>query len=79
MDIKKYFIELSIPDRERMAEDCGTTLAHLRNVAYGKRCGEALAMNIEMFSGGAVTCEDLRPDLSEQWAYLRGTKKTGVA
>ena len=30
--------------------------------------------DIERASGGAVTCEQLRPDLAEQWAYLRGTK-----
>jgi DNA-binding transcriptional regulator YdaS (Cro superfamily) len=31
--------------------------------------------DIERATGGAVTCEELRPDLAEQWAYLRGTKK----
>ena len=30
---------------------------------------------IERATGGAVTCEELRPDLSEQWAYLRGTER----
>lgn len=29
--------------------------------------------DIERATGGAVACEDLRPDLAEQWAYLRGT------
>ena len=28
---------------------------------------------IEQATNGAVTCEDLRPDVD--WAYLRGTKK----
>lgn len=74
MDLKTYFINLPIPDRVRMAEACETTLGHLRNVAYGKLCGEDLAMNIEMFSAGAVTCEELRPDLADQWAYLRNSR-----
>jgi DNA-binding transcriptional regulator YdaS (Cro superfamily) len=29
---------------------------------------------VERATGGAVTCEELRPDLAEQWAYLRGTE-----
>jgi DNA-binding transcriptional regulator YdaS (Cro superfamily) len=33
-----------------------------------ERCSE-----IERASGGAVTCEDLRPDLADHWSYLRGT------
>lgn len=28
---------------------------------------------IERVTGGLVTCEELRPDLAEHWAYLRGT------
>jgi DNA-binding transcriptional regulator YdaS (Cro superfamily) len=28
---------------------------------------------IERATDGAVTCEELRPDLAEHWAYLRGT------
>lgn len=28
---------------------------------------------IERETNGAVRCEELRPDLAEQWAYLRGT------
>ena len=31
---------------------------------------------IERATNGAVTCEELRADLSEQWAYLRGTTPT---
>jgi len=35
-----------------------------------ERCSE-----IECATKGQVTCEELRPDLAEHWAYLRGTKK----
>ena len=31
--------------------------------------------DIERATNGAVTCEELRPDLADQWAYLRGTQK----
>jgi DNA-binding transcriptional regulator YdaS (Cro superfamily) len=31
--------------------------------------------DIEQATNGQVTCEELRPDLAEQWAYLRGTQK----
>jgi DNA-binding transcriptional regulator YdaS (Cro superfamily) len=35
-----------------------------------ERCPE-----IERATAGAVTCEELRPDLAAQWAYLRGAAK----
>ena len=34
-----------------------------------ERCSE-----IERATDGAVTCEELRPDLAEHWAYLRSSK-----
>lgn len=49
--------------QERFAEECGTTIGHLRNVAYGhKSCGPALARAIEERTEGAVTRRDMRPD-----------------
>lgn len=75
MDLKTYLSNLSSEAREALAFKCETTYPHMRNVAYGKTCGEDLAMRIEAATGGAVTCEDLRPDLAEQWTYLRGTAK----
>lgn len=35
--------------------------------------------DIEIATGGAVTCEELRPDLAAQWAYLRGTTEQAAA
>ena len=35
-----------------------------------ERCTE-----IERATSGRVTCEELRPDLADHWAYLRGSKK----
>ena len=36
-------------------------------------------IDIDRATQGAVTCEDLRPDLSDRWAYLRGTEKKEAA
>lgn len=70
MDLKSYLSGLEPADRDRFAERCGTTIGHLRNVAYGCRtASEALAIAIDRESGGVVTCEESRPDVD--WAYLR--------
>jgi len=70
-----YINPLSLGEREDFADRCGTSLQHVKNIGYGKRCGEKLAINIERESRGAVRCEWLRPDVD--WAYLRGTEKDG--
>lgn len=75
MDIRSHYLSLSAHEREAMASACQTTLGHLRNVAYGKACGETLAMNIDRYTAGKVTCEELRPDLAEQWAFLRNSRR----
>ncbi|MDB6061543.1 MAG: hypothetical protein JWM78_1646 [Verrucomicrobiaceae bacterium] len=71
---KNYLKGLSPEQKSDLAKRCSTTVGQLRQVACGARqAGESLAINIERESGGAVTCESLRPDVD--WAYLRGTKK----
>ena len=72
MDLKSFFLSLSKQDRAQFAARCGTTVGQLRNVAYGRTCGESLAINIERESGREVTCEELRPDVD--WGYLRRTE-----
>lgn len=53
------------------AARCGTSIGHLTNVAYGYRsCAESLAIAIERETGGAVTVEELRPDID--WQVIRG-------
>ncbi|MGB6054618.1 MAG: YdaS family helix-turn-helix protein [Burkholderiaceae bacterium] len=32
-------------------------------------------VQIEQATNSAVTCEELRPDMAEYWAYLRGARK----
>jgi DNA-binding transcriptional regulator YdaS (Cro superfamily) len=75
MDLKEYLSKLDDP--AEFAERCDTSIGQLRHVAHGRRrSGEALAINIERESGGAIRCEDLRPDVD--WGYLRSTKSTAA-
>lgn len=39
-----------------------------------ERCAD-----IERATGGEVRCEELRPDLAEMWAYLRGRQRARAA
>jgi len=71
MQLKDFYLSMTADQRDDFAKRCGTTLGQVRNVAYGRNCGEALAISIERESQGVVRCEDLRPDVD--WAYLRGT------
>lgn len=76
MDLRTFLSQMTVSQREAFAKRCSTSAAHLRNVSYGaKTCGETLAMDVERESGGAVSCEELRPDLAERWAYMRSTGK----
>ena len=62
----------SVEKLDGFAVGCGTSVAHLYQVARCyRRAGESLAINIERESGGVVRCEDLRPDVD--WAYLRNS------
>jgi DNA-binding transcriptional regulator YdaS (Cro superfamily) len=62
--LKAYLATLPPQDRIDLAERCGTTMGHLRNVSYGDRpASEGLAAAIERESAGAVKCEEMRPDV----------------
>jgi len=71
MELKTFFMAMTIEERDAFAKRCGTSRQHITNISYGRTCGEALAINIERESKGSVRCDDLRPDVD--WAYLRGT------
>jgi DNA-binding transcriptional regulator YdaS (Cro superfamily) len=73
MTLKDFFTALPVKERIEFAARCGTTYQQLKNVAYGRPCGESLAINIERESAGQVRCETLRPDVD--WGYLRGTER----
>lgn len=76
MELRNYLTSLKENGRRiDFATRCKTSIGHLRNVSYGKLCGEDLAMRIDQESGGLVTVEELRPDLYPQWSYLRHSKR----
>lgn len=72
MKLKDYFFSLPPAERGPFADLCNTTVGHLRNVAYGKLCGEKLAVLIELHSKRRVTRQELRDDWSEIWPELKG-------
>lgn len=73
MTLKEFLQSMSLRQRDRFAERCGTTGGHLRNVSYGyKQAAESLAINIERESNGAVTVEELRPDVD--WSVIRDSR-----
>jgi DNA-binding transcriptional regulator YdaS (Cro superfamily) len=63
MKLSAYIKQLSTQEaRENFARQCGTSLGHLRNVAYGYRpCAAELAVCIEQVTDGAVTRQELCP------------------
>jgi len=72
MDFRLYWATLRGEARHDFAKRCETTVNHLNNVAYsGRRVGEGFAIRLERETDGAVTCEEMRPDVD--WSYLRGT------
>lgn len=75
LDALRRFIK-GLPDaaaRENFALACGTTINYLRKVLSRRHFvpDAALCIAIERESGGAVRCEDLRPDVD--WHFLRRT------
>lgn len=70
MDLKNYLSPMTTQEREAFARACGTTRGHLQNVAYGKRCAPALAVAIELNSGGKVKRKDMRDDWRAIWPEL---------
>ncbi|QKQ48513.1 transcriptional regulator [Achromobacter denitrificans] len=69
MKLLDYLNSLRTADQAAFAERCGTSVAYLRQVAYGnRRCGEALAISIDRESGRQVRMQALRPDVD--WNHL---------
>ncbi|MFD1699896.1 transcriptional regulator [Halopseudomonas phragmitis] len=62
---------------EAFAFGCGTTPGQIKQVAYGRRASAELAIRIDIASGAAVTCEDIRPDVD--WGYLRNSNDSNKA
>lgn len=73
MTLREYLLAIGQKEAEKVAADCGTSLAYLRQLAGNhRRCGEALAVEIEKATRGAVRVESLRPDID--WVYLARRK-----
>lgn len=72
MHLLEYINSLAPSQQEQFAVRCGTSLAYLRQVAYGNRqCREKLASRIERESSEAVGRQVLRPDdWPEIWPEL---------
>lgn len=71
MRLLDFLKTLRPSERGAFAARCGTSRGHLTNVAYGyKPCGESLAIQLERETAGAVTVEELRPDVP--WHVIRG-------
>jgi hypothetical protein len=76
MDLLAYLKSLPSEEaRQAFAVRAGSTLGHVRNVAYGyKPCGPELAVSLERESARLVRRWDLRPhDWRRIWPELIGT------
>ncbi|CAL8476436.1 transcriptional regulator [Caballeronia sp. S22] len=73
MDKLRTYLNSKTPEKQdEFARRCGTTLGYLRKaISAEQQFDVQLCINIEVESGGAVRCEDLRPRVT--WAKLRGT------
>jgi len=71
MDFRTYFFRMTVAARADFARRCNTSSGHLRNIAYGKPCGEDLAICMDRESGGVITVEVLCP--GGEGAYIRGS------
>jgi DNA-binding transcriptional regulator YdaS (Cro superfamily) len=68
-------MNMSRQARQHIAHKCGISDDYLYQVLTGRKSMRAeRCIEIEKAAGGAVRCEDLRPDVD--WAYLRGTAST---
>lgn len=69
MKLLDYLNSLRPADQADFAARCDTSVAYLRQVAYGnRRCGEGLAISIDRESDRQVRMQALRPDMD--WDHL---------
>ncbi len=72
---RDYYYGIPVKRREAFAKRVGVSAGYLKLVAQGERqVGESVAIEVEKASAGAVTVEELRPDVD--WAYLRSSVKS---
>lgn len=79
MKLRSFINSMRPQEQIEFAKRCGTTIGYLRKaISKGQAFGADICVEIEKNSHGAVTCEELRPDID--WAYIRGNAepKTGT-
>lgn len=68
--LRKFVTSMPIASRADFAGLCGTSIGHLEHIYNGHRgCNPVLAIEIDKHSGGAVKCDELRPDAD--FDYIR--------
>ena len=65
----------AIGSQSKLAKALNCTPQVVHNWLQRRNIPAERCIDIERASGGVVTCEQLRPDLADKWAYLRGTDK----
>ena len=71
--MKSYFESLSSEERKRLADEMGTSVAYLSQIAHSHRqAGPAMAKAIEEATAGAVKRHELRPDIFDPPAVANG-------
>jgi len=64
MDMRSYLLGVSPEKREEVAKEADTSVAYLFQLAGGHRkASPDLARSIQSATNGAVTKEELRPDI----------------
>lgn len=70
--LRDYLNSLSTEDQAAFAGRCKTSVGFLRKaISIDQELNAETVIAIELESGGAVLCEDLRPDV--KWQLLRNT------
>ena len=70
--VLKYLQTMSIPERERLCERCGTTYGYVRKACYaGQQLGAAICVELEKQTQGDLRLEKMFPDVD--WKYVRKT------
>ena len=68
--LKDYLSQMSLDERKDFAKQCKTSLGNLQQIIYvNKKCGAALAINIDKASQGKIRCDLLCPDVD--FDYVR--------
>lgn len=71
MSLKEFMRTLSAKEKQDFAARCQASLSHLKFVSYAaKQASCELAIRIEAATFGAVSAEEVRPDIP--WHVIRG-------